>query len=456
MDIKIYSLLAALPLLYVVSKILKREELNSLDIILAFHTLYFAIIPLSTNAMDIAYSDVRNDGYIHFYAFVYYLLFSTCLMLVDMYFSKQKNHSNLLYIGRFTDDFVAEINVSSKLLFPIALMGILYMFYAFSYEMAFSMEMGSIGYGDKRTYLMKNQTIMGIFLKSSSSTIRLYLTYLIPCILVKYRMMGEKISKKWMLLGIMMVFFCLQGSRTYFLEGVVVAIFVIYSVYRLQITSTQITKGLLALVLVIGVIFPFMSGLRSFKKSQMVNKNASPIELMFSSLDEVTKGNVNIKKADNRSTRSINVYQIFARATSYKSNFNGELSLAALSHSMPKMFFPNKSKDGSQEIIEKTIGNNVDVADSVLLHFQLENQSFGFFLSLLFFLFLIKIYDKLREIVWYRTGDIFLLPLFVAAIFPWLDRCEIGVDAFLSGLINFILLLFVFIFLFKVLRYRYN
>ena len=69
---KFYALLALLPIIFVFLKINKREALNSLDILLVFHSLYFAAIPLMGNEELVRYQEVVKDGYVQFFAFAYY------------------------------------------------------------------------------------------------------------------------------------------------------------------------------------------------------------------------------------------------------------------------------------------------------------------------------------------------------------------------------------------------
>ena len=71
---KFYALLALLPIIFVFLKINKREALNSLDILLVFHSLYFAAIPLMGNEELVRYQEVVKDGYVQFFAFAYYII----------------------------------------------------------------------------------------------------------------------------------------------------------------------------------------------------------------------------------------------------------------------------------------------------------------------------------------------------------------------------------------------
>ena len=79
---KFYALLALLPIIFVFLKINKREALNSLDILLVFHSLYFAAIPLMGNEELVRYQEVVKDGYVQFFAFAYYILFAIVLLII--------------------------------------------------------------------------------------------------------------------------------------------------------------------------------------------------------------------------------------------------------------------------------------------------------------------------------------------------------------------------------------
>ncbi len=81
MAIKILSFIALFPCWYVINKILKRKELNSFDIILSFHTLYFAAIPLKVDVNLIIYNEVKEDFEIQLATFVFYILFTFVLLI---------------------------------------------------------------------------------------------------------------------------------------------------------------------------------------------------------------------------------------------------------------------------------------------------------------------------------------------------------------------------------------
>ena len=104
---------------------------------------------------------------------------------------------------------------------------------------------------------------------------------------------------------------------------------------------------------------------------------------------------------------------------------------------------------------EKAIGENKDVADSILLNFQLENKSLGFLLTNIFFLLLIAIYDKLNKIFFLYTNDEYLLLISISLIFPWLNQIESGIDGFLTGVFSSILLYICSTIILKVIRNRF-
>lgn len=450
MAIKILSFIALFPILYVVNKILKRKELNSFDIILSFHTLYFAAIPLKADSNLIMYSEVRDDFEIQVATFVFYILFALLLLFIDMRFSQNASKPNLFYIGEFTRHYTNTINLNNKFSFCIVSIGTIFIYYAMSYLMYTTMAMGYMNYDDMKDYLFQNQSPITLFIKGAETTIRLYITFLLSCAILQFKAKGERVPRKWKIVAFFVVIYYLFISRTYLFEAFVLFSFIYYSCKREHITSRLLVRTVVGAALIIGIIFPFITAFRATKKRMMYNDEASALEIVVASVESVITGDSKIDNADNKEERSLNVYQIFARSIGYGKSHYGELSIASISHGLPKALVPTKSKYGSQEIIEQEIGQGNDVADSVLLHFQMECQYLGFLLSNLFFLLIISVYNRIMKEC-RRFKSPYLFPFFVAVIFPWLDRCENGVDGFTSGIFHTILQLIVLLLILKVL-----
>lgn len=452
MAIKILSFIALFPILYVVKKILKRKELNSFDIILSFHTLYFAAIPLQAKTNLIMYREVRDNFEIQMASFIFYMLFVFLLLFIDIRFSQKTSKPNLFYLGEYTRNFTKTVNLTNNFSFYIILAGTIFIYYAMSYLMYSTMAMGYMNYDDMHDYLFQNQSPMTIFIKSFETTIRLYITFILSCAILQYKMKGEKLPTKWKILSFFVVLYYFFISRTYLFEAFVLFSFIYYACRREKITTSLLVRTVVCAVLIIGIVFPFITAFRSTKKRMMYNDDVSTTEILIASVESVFSGGKNIENLDNKEERSLNVYQIFARCVGYGKSHYGELSAASVSHGMPKALMPSKSKFGSQEIIEQEIGNGNDVADSVLLHFQMESQYLGFLLSNLFFLMIISIYNKIMKEC-RRIKIVYLSPFFVAVIFPWLDRCEYGVDGFTSGIFQNMLQLIVLALVLKVLTF---
>ena len=90
MEIKIYALLSLLPFIYVINKVVKRQDLTCFDLILTFHTLYFAVVPLVSDIDDIEYKIVRNNSEVHFLTFFFYNMFAYMLCIADSILKRRK------------------------------------------------------------------------------------------------------------------------------------------------------------------------------------------------------------------------------------------------------------------------------------------------------------------------------------------------------------------------------
>lgn len=448
---RIYALIATLPICYVIAKINSRKAMNCLDILLAFHSLYFGIIPLMCNENLIGFKPVVNDGYIQFFAFAYYILFALTLLIFDMYLSK-KHSNNLLYLGDYVKKMSDSYNFIGKVAFGVVLISVLLLFFSYVYFMSRTLGTSGMSLDERLRNIVKTQSSSDIFFYGITKTIRTFVTFLISLSFVQAKNNGLRLGKKWKILAFSLFVNYLMNNRTALFEGVVIVAFVAYSVNRKTLQVKALIKTLLLLCLTVGVLFPIISVYRN-KSRQMMTKVHSPIDVIAPTVRSVINGEVDVSKADNKDSRSLGVFSIFAKATAYDKSFNGYLTLCSVSHGIPKVLYPSKSSFGSQKIIENTIGDNHDVADSILLNFQLENKFVGFLIANLFFLLLIYIYDKINKIFYLYTNEEYLLIISISLLFPWLNQIESGIEGFVTGLFSAVLLLLISSIVFKCLRY---
>lgn len=449
---KFYALLALLPIIFVFLKINKREALNCLDILLVFHSLYFAAIPLMGNEELVRYQEVVKDGYVQFFAFAYYILFAIVLLIIDMYISKKGKGDGLLYLGDYIKTLSEKYNFTGKVAYVVMLISVVLITYSIVYFMTRTLSVSGMSFDEKFNAVQKSQTPLVIFFYGLTKTLRTFATFLIAISYVQANRLNVSLGKKWHLVAFLLAFNYLLINRTALFQGITIIALVVYSVNRQTINAKTVMKILAILVLAIAIIFPLITAYRSTSKRLMGSAHSS-VDVIIPSLLAVVNGEVDMQKADNKDSRSLGVFNIFAKSTNFDKNYNGELTLHSVSHGIPKYLYPGKSSDSSQSIIEGAIGNNVDVADSILLHFQMENKHLGFLLSNLFFLFLIFIYDKMNNIFYQYTHEEFLLIIFISQLYPWLNQIEYGFDTFTTGIFSAILLGVVCTFVMKFIRF---
>ena len=319
------------------------------------------------------------------------------------------------------------------------------------YSIENKISMGYMDYETKNNYLLKNQSQASILIKSGETIIRLYVSFVTCCSFIQFNAKGERIPTKWKFLSLTIILYHFLISRTYLLEFFILLSFVFYSCRREKIKNIFFIKVSIGTILIISIAFPFISSYRATKKRMIYDGGGiSTSDIVVESVQSVFDRDINHEDVDNKEERSLYVYQIFARAVGDNRSYYGSLSLQSISHGIPKNLYPSKSHIGSQQIIEKDIGNGVDVADSVLLHFQLDCQALGFIMSNLFFLFLLSIYNRLLKLSNNLKIE-YLPPVFFAFVFPWLDRCEFCVDNFTTGLFQNLLLIVILSFLLKAI-----
>lgn len=452
MVFRIYAFIAILPIFYIFAKLNKRKPINCLDILLVFHSLYFGIIPLFCNEDFVNYKPVVNDDYVQFFAFAYYILFAFTLLVIDMYVS-QKQKDNLLYIGDYLKKIAETYNFTGKFAYRVLFVCVVMIFVSQVYFMSRTLSASGGSFDEKILEIKNTQSPLTIFFYDSTKTIRTFATFVATLAFVQAKNASVALGRNWKVLIVLLVINYFLNNRTGLFQGVIVIIFVVYAVNRDFLQVKTILKSLVALIVTVGIVFPLITAYR-YNSKRLMTKAHSPIEVIMPSITSVINGDVDMENADNKGSRSLGVFNIFAKATDYNKNFNGYLTLCSISHGMPRYLYPNKSKIGSQEVIEKAIGENRDVADSILLNFQLENKSIGFILTNLFFLLLITIYDKINKLFFLYTSEAFLLLLSISLIFPWLNQIESGIDGFMTGLFSSVLLYIVSTFVLKIIRCR--
>jgi hypothetical protein len=297
-----------------------------------------------------------------------------------------------------------------------------------------------------REELMANASILTMFTNSFFKTI------LSPVILLFISYLFFKKRKKIPISAIDVITLCgfiillFVGSRTVMLNAFILSAFFYYSCYRDKITIKRLLSFGTVILLIIILVFPAVNLYRSsrMKVHAQYQGNLS----FLNSMKEVfglTASSYSLDMDDNNiNARSVNVLQVFILSFDNDYIGDGELSKAAISFSLPKILFPNKSYKGSQILIEEELGVYTDIADSYLLFAKMDYGFIGFFVCILLFLMLLSIWDIYMKGTLLIFNDIYLKSYFIVMAINLCYYVEKSVDEILPQLLYSILYLLLY------------
>lgn len=438
MDVKIYGLVSCIPLLYLVYKFIHKRDLNCFDILLSFHTLYFAIIPVLFDFKDIAYSIVKNNQQIRFETFVYYTFFIYTLLLLDIYYSSFKKTDSLLNFTYSIRKWIIECNLKNSIIYKILIVEILLIVIQYiTYKISAIVGVGTMEDLRENTKVIRTPLIM--LMLNSANLLRPYILFIIVLLWIKNRFIVKKEKYLFYLENLILIVLYLQVSRTYIFEAFFVILIIFYSFNKDKLTLKHYIKASIGVLLIVGLIFPFVSSFRRAKRIALVNGQESIMEIVYKTFEILGDGSLDKQGIDNKATRSWGAYQNLALSSFYSYEGNGKLTLEAISYGIPKIIYPQKSQIGSQGIIEQELKVYTDLTDSILLFSQMENRVLGFLYANIIFVFILSLWEKLRKIFLSFFKSNIITPLFFVEIIFLTSRIEVSPDQFISNFIQFMI-----------------
>lgn len=455
MEIKLLAFLSLFPIIPTILKIYKRNNLTCIDIILLYQTLYMCIIPIIFDHKNITYPDVRNRSDVHLYIFYIYNAFAYLLLLIDQILIHKYPKSNSIYFfTKYINKWSRDHILSTKILYLIVLIEIVQWYIVLS---SFS-ESQAIGIGSMDYYReMKKmrQTPFTIWIENGSDILRLYVIFILTVFYIQYKQTLISLRKKWVFIVICIIelLYHLQISRTYLLESISLVALIVYATNKSTFTLKSVLKISCALVVVIMIGFPILSGIRAAKRVMIAsNISVENIYDLLKTNSDILFSDIDFSESDNKDDRVWNVYQIIGYSYLVQYKGQGELTYNAISIGLPKLLFPNKSELGSQGIIEKKTGINDDIADSMLLLGVMENRLIGFFYSAIYYMLVILFFDVFLKLLKKIFKNDLCIPIVIVYTFVWLNRVEFSFDGFIPTYINLILWYPVFYILLRIVK----
>lgn len=434
--IKIYSIIAALPAIYSIKKLIRKQEFNIFDFITLFHTLFFCVIPFKSNIEAYKWLDsfLFEQRFITT-IFFYYIIFICLMLLVNIYWTNRYNHKiSIINITYYVKKF-PKIKVSYIMLIflgiNIAIAGIWYLPQA-SY-IAFFQE----------TNITSGNEVTPLFLLYDS--VFSFCVTITTFLIVKGEVTPIKRHILY-LIAISFIVILLFMPRRTFLFYLIQLVIILYSTHRTIFTIRNFLLGCLFSTFLITIYFPFYNIMRfSVGRFDIENPVSSIIEII-----EDTRKEFKTKKDDAQSMsdgRSLNLYYALYRIIKFdESPSYGRLLISAIDHALPKIINPNKG-EGTEKILEKKMNLSTDQADSLLLFAYGDfGFIFGTFYSLLLYLLLIYTYSKINHLFSIMTKRRSVLGLFIISCLISLSwNVEGRIDAALASFVRLIIISFIFV-----------
>lgn len=440
--IKIYAFFTCLPLLFVIIKIKRRSDLNAYDITLAFQTLYFGLIPLMSDPLDIEYPIVQNDVGVQFSASLYFGLFASTLVLLSRVYDKRyKNKYKLLNVTFTIRNWILKNQMSPKGGLILMYILVVLMFFRPFSSVVSAEELALSNLDAKRDLIAQNNTPLAILLGDFYQYMRPVVAFILASFIIRGY---QKNIWFYLLCGLIFLFF-MTSSRTFLFEFILFFVLVFYSCKKHTIKREQIIKWGVIMVLVITIFFPIISATRYVRLIYSVHgqSNLSFYEMARESINLVVNANDLKEKFDNKDSRRWYVYQIYALATESDYQGYGELTMKAISFGMPRALYPNKDMGGSQATIEKQLHVYNDVADTLLLYGMMECKNISFIISILVFELLFYVHEKLFFVMSAIFRSAWIQMFIISCLFIRLNQVEWSVDSFIPTFIHIIICCFL-------------
>lgn len=457
MEIRLWAFLSMLPAIYVVRKIVMRKDISCFDILLTMHAVYFGLIPLFGDQTKLE-SFVRNDSYATFMVSLTAFLFMLVLIVLDVVFMRKHPFLN---ISRFIRNWT-KVHVYSRSIIFVLVSIVVALWLTSFYWTNVEIEIGGGSRAEMREAQAEIQTPMMMFVLSGQNILRLVFVFLFTTTFVQANQRLISLKKKYLfIILVCFIIWHLQISRTILLESALMAMLVVYSVFKDKLIARDFVKAFVAALLVVLIGFPIVTGIRAVRIGMVYGgmSLSSIFELLEKSYDAWSTHEIDLNELDNSSSRSWGCYSSLAYAYQCDYSGYGVLTINAFTKGLPKVLFPWKSLTGSQLIIEKETHQNDDICDTFLLVGIMESRLLGIFIAGLYYLLLIGGFLLLYHFFkFYFKNDLFV-PLFISEVFMYLDQVEFTPDGLISVYINLIMWNMTFWAVCKFTRlklYKYN
>lgn len=446
--LKLLSAIASLFAIYPLLKFARKDEVNIFDFIILFHTIFFCFIPLFSDYSAFQWlKGFSFDDNILLRIFIFYLIFITLLLIVNMFWTKHYKHRRSILNISYYLKTLPQIEISWLFLGLLALNLIIsWLWYLpqTSYFETF----------DKFSQLQEFAFKSPLYLLYGA----IFSLCFSFCLILFIK--GDLIRKKHnilllILLGFALLLFFLP--RRIMLFYLILSLIFIYSVKRSFFTKKKVVGIVVILFIILKIYFPFYNVMR--KTNVQIDSNNFISSLIHIIEDTNSRFESNKKQATETSEgRALNLYYALYLIIKYdKTPSNGSLLIAAIDHAIPKYINPDKGA-GSSILLEKKMLVKTDQADSVLLlsygDFGLIVGAFYAFLLSLLIIFMHVLLDRVSFMFFKINSTIGILLLVYLISFAW--NVEAALDGSFASFVHLIIISIILVLLnkFNIIGYK--
>lgn len=453
MLIRFLSLLSLLPLFYIYSKVKKRRDLSCLDILVLFYTLFMGLIPLFDDLDDLM-AEVKQNDAVQIYVFFVNNVFVWGLVLIDRYILSRKKNS-LWNMTSFIRNWASHHILSDKILLFLFIL-VVFQWIIGNIAVQEMTAIGVSGTGiELREAKAEYNTPFMMFLSLGTQVLRMYVIFTMTIFFIQSKAKYGRLKHKWAFIFLVILEFLLfmQGARLDLIESVLLLFIILYSLKKNEISNKNIAKYVSLTLLVAIMVFPLITGLRFARKAVIASSQTdlNVLEVLGMGFDMLLNGDVDLEDVDNKGSRAWDFYQSMCLASSSDYEGTGFLTTIAVLHAVPKAILPDKP-EGSQTVVEKATGRNVDMTDSLLLLGVMESRLLAPFWGLLLYMIVFSSFSFMYKFLYGILPQSMCVPFVVGQFFWWTNHVEVSFDSWLSSVITLIMWYFVFYFMIIIMK----
>lgn len=437
MNSNLLAIVSFLPSIIPLFKMYKRTSIDVFDLLIFFHGLYFCIIPLITGGFLAGVDSISIDVYVYYNSFVY-----TLILLKFTFLKYFLSGNSVLNISDYLMNLVKVIKFN-RFSTSVFFLFLAICWYDYSVTTSHNLLYINLDYYDMRSEVSLNTSyavgVIHILVKSI-----LQFAILALCVRAISRVYNNiKISAGDFVLYLGYFTLLVLGSRTLVIGSFFVLIFIVYSVFRNKISLLDFIKfvviGVLLVVFTFAINSVYRSALRTISKNIDGRIGLDVYVLIASEAFESLVGNDDkLVNSTAVSSRANSLYNSLSQPfVQNQTSTSSSLFLESVSISIPKVIYPQKSKLGSQGIIEAELGAYNDIGDSLLLFWRMEMGLLGGVACAFYYVFLFLIWNLLvQSFQKYLPTSLVFIPL--AIIFGLCQYVEVTNDTIVAAIFQFV------------------